>query len=47
MGRDHLDVVFVEGDKLEFVRAWTHSASLIDPLSCEISDRIRDPQVRH
>src|SRR5262249_20402986 len=31
MGRDHLDVIFIEGDELEFVRARTHPiASLVD-----------------
>src|SRR5262249_627758 len=30
MGRDHLDVIFIEGDELEFVRARTHPiASLV------------------
>src|SRR5215469_5699196 len=47
MGRDHLDVVLIEGDELEFVRARTHSDRFPDRRALvEISDRIRDPQVR-
>src|SRR5262249_12998260 len=47
MSRDHLDVVLIEGDELEFVRARTHSDRFPDRCALvEISDRIRDPQVR-
>jgi hypothetical protein len=46
MSRDDLDVIFIEGDELEFVGARTHPiASLINLLPYAISYAICDPQV--
>jgi hypothetical protein len=48
MRGNHLDIIFIEGNELEFVRARIHSiASLLDFRSlAKISDRLCHPQER-